>query len=152
MRIIKASDTCFALLHAGKFIADASGGEVRRFASEADAERWADGHIDDQLFDSPNGLSPPLVYSPHTALEVVTTNGTATDWLAPVQRVRYTNHRKETAERALALQNPWYGVSLFHLEDGPQWFLRAWDLDKEVQRDFALKDLVPLGPLHHPGA
>lgn len=48
----------------------------------------------------------------------------------------YTNHRGETAERAARPIRLYHGSTEWHPE--PQWFLRAWDDDKEDFRDFAL--------------
>lgn len=35
---------------------------VQDFETETEAEGWADGNIDDQMFDGPNTFSPPLQY------------------------------------------------------------------------------------------
>ena len=43
------------ILHANKII-------DQTFDSEEQAWTWADDNIDDQVFDSPNTLSPPLRY------------------------------------------------------------------------------------------
>ena len=36
------------------------------FDSKSDAWNWADSNIDDQLYDTPNTISPPLVYKKET--------------------------------------------------------------------------------------
>lgn len=35
----------------------------------------------------------------------------------------------------------WYGESKWH-SDGPQWFINAYDYEKDAERDFALKDII----------
>lgn len=49
----------------------------------------------------------------------------------------YTNWKGETATRAVVPHNVWFGVSPFH-GDRPQWFLKAWDAEKNAYRDFAM--------------
>ncbi|EXL07395.1 hypothetical protein BG46_10785 [Brucella anthropi] len=53
-------------------------------------------------------------------------------------RIIYTNYRGETAERAITPKRVWYGISDWHPR--PQWFLTAFDHDKNADRDFALID------------
>lgn len=53
--VIEPRGDHFVIIHAGKEI-DYS------FSSEKEAWSWADKFIDDQMFDSPNDLSPPLSY------------------------------------------------------------------------------------------
>ncbi len=53
-------------------------------------------------------------------------------------RITYTNYRGETAERTITPKRAWYGISEWHPE--PQWFLTAFDHDKNADRDFALID------------
>lgn len=54
----------WVIVHAGRVI-DAS------FPDRESAERWADSNIDDQMFDSPNELSPPLKYRDAPLMGVV---------------------------------------------------------------------------------
>jgi hypothetical protein len=56
---------------------------------------------------------------------------------APVT-LTYTNWRGETAERTILPQRVWFGATDWHPE--PQWLLTAIDVEKGVERDFALKD------------
>lgn len=56
---------------------------------------------------------------------------------APVT-LTYTNWRGETAERTITPQSIWFGSTEWHPE--PQWLLRAWDCEKQAERDFAMKD------------
>jgi predicted DNA-binding transcriptional regulator YafY len=51
----------------------------------------------------------------------------------------YTNWRGETGERRIKPVKIWFGSTEWHKEE--QWFLRAVDLDKNAERDFALKDI-----------
>lgn len=53
-------------------------------------------------------------------------------------RITYTNYRGETAERTITPKRAWYGISEWHPD--PQWFLTAFDHDKNADRDFALID------------
>lgn len=50
----------------------------------------------------------------------------------------YTNWRGETAERSIIPRGVWFGATEWHPE--PQWLLRAFDVEKQADRDFALKD------------
>jgi hypothetical protein len=51
-------------------------------------------------------------------------------------RVRYRNHRGVTGTRRLIPLETWFGETEFH--QGEQWFLKAFDCDKEVIRHFSL--------------
>nr|WP_278437252.1 hypothetical protein [Brucella anthropi] len=61
-------------------------------------------------------------------------------------RITYTNYRGETAERTITPKRVWFGISDWH--PVPQWFLTAFDHDKNGDRDFALRDFgsTNLGP------
>lgn len=50
----------------------------------------------------------------------------------------YTNWRGETATRTLRPMFVWFGSTEWHPE--PQWLLKALDVEKNAERDFALKD------------
>lgn len=56
----------------------------------------------------------------------------------------YTNWRGETHTRRILPLSIWYGKTEWHLD--PQWFLRARDVERGVERDFALKDLGSAPP------
>ena len=56
---------------------------------------------------------------------------------APIT-LTYTNWMGETAERAIIPRRVWWGSTEWHHE--PQWLLTAFDVDKQAERDFALKD------------
>lgn len=51
----------------------------------------------------------------------------------------YKNHRGETSVRLVRPIMIAFGANAFHRE--PQWLLRAWDLNKEAERTFAMKDI-----------
>ena len=52
--------------------------------------------------------------------------------------VGYTNYRGEHSHRSIIPQRVWYGSTEYH--PNPQWFLKAFDTDKQADRDFALCD------------
>ena len=55
MNVEKRDGCTYVIIHAGKEIDE-------DFNEEIDAWEWADKNIDDQVFDTPNRLSPPLKY------------------------------------------------------------------------------------------
>lgn len=52
----------------------------------------------------------------------------------------YRNHRGEVSRRTVLPRDLWFGATEWHLE--PQWFLRAFDLDRNATRDFAMRDMT----------
>lgn len=54
--------------------------------------------------------------------------------------VAYQNWRGEVATREIKPICLWFGQTQWHPED--QWFLTAWDVEKQVERDFALTGFV----------
>ena len=65
-------------------------------------------------------------------------------------RILYTNWRGETSVRRIVPWNSaggnkamWFGTTDWH--PGPQWFVSAYDLDKEDFRDFAQADILAWG-------
>jgi predicted DNA-binding transcriptional regulator YafY len=54
--------------------------------------------------------------------------------------IKYINWKNRTSNRLIIPIKIWYGISDFH--KGAQWFLRALDLDKNENRDFAIKDIL----------
>ncbi|QWK79424.1 WYL domain-containing protein [Ochrobactrum sp. BTU1] len=54
-------------------------------------------------------------------------------------RFRYMNWRGESSIRAVIPIQIWFGSTEWHPED--QWFLKATDLEKGAERDFALLDI-----------
>lgn len=53
-------------------------------------------------------------------------------------RFRYTNWRGETGMRHVTPISLRFGTSEYHSE--PQWLLRAFDHDRQAEREFALTD------------
>ncbi len=51
----------------------------------------------------------------------------------------YKNWKGETREREVEPIKVWFGKTEFHPEE--QWFLKAKDLEKNEERDFALLDI-----------
>ena len=57
--------------------------------------------------------------------------------------IRYTNYRGETADRLIEpLQHRYWGRTEYHPEY--QWLIKALDVQRGVDRTFALKDMVVL--------
>lgn len=54
-------------------------------------------------------------------------------------KIVYTNWRKETAEREIVPIEIWFGKTEWHPEE--QWFLKARDVGRGAERDFALQDI-----------
>ena len=55
-------------------------------------------------------------------------------------KFKYLNWEKKTAIRTVKPIKIWYGKTQFHTHK--QWFLKALDLDKKEERDFAMKDII----------
>lgn len=51
----------------------------------------------------------------------------------------YTNWQGETAKRLIKPLSIWFGSTQWHKEN--QWLLKALDVEKNAERDFALKDI-----------
>lgn len=58
-------------------------------------------------------------------------------------RILYRNHRGETAWRTILSGRIWFGATEWHPE--PQYLLKAWDVEKDAERDFALRDVLRWG-------
>ena len=54
----------------------------------------------------------------------------------------YKNWKNETKIRVVIPESIWYGSTEFHKEE--QWFLKAFDIEKSADRDFAVKDIIKL--------
>lgn len=52
----------------------------------------------------------------------------------------YRNHRNEIATRHVRPIRIWFGSTAWHRES--QWFLEAFDLDKQATRDFAMANML----------
>jgi predicted DNA-binding transcriptional regulator YafY len=55
----------------------------------------------------------------------------------------YSNHRGERGFRKVLPFRLWFGVTEFH--PAPQWFLRAWDFNRNAMRDFAITSIYGWG-------
>ncbi len=56
-----------------------------------------------------------------------------------IVEIVYTNWRGETAKRSIKPLEIWFGSTQWHKEE--QWLLKAIDIGKNAERDFALKDI-----------
>jgi predicted DNA-binding transcriptional regulator YafY len=54
-------------------------------------------------------------------------------------RIEYTNWRGETSVRTIVPLNIWFGSTEWHPVE--QWLMRAVDIEKDAERDFALTDI-----------
>lgn len=54
--------------------------------------------------------------------------------------IRYTNYRGETADRTIIPKRLRFASSEWHPEE--QWLLDAYDIDREAERSFAIKDII----------
>ena len=65
---------------------------------------------------------------------------------APVHgavEILYTNYRGEKAWRWIIPRHIWLGTTHWHTDE--QWLLVAFDLDKNAERSFALRDIESWG-------
>ena len=60
-------------------------------------------------------------------------------------KILYTNWRNETAERTIIPLSIWYGSTEWHTDD--QWFLKAMDVAKQKERDFAVLGVQNFQPV-----
>lgn len=58
--------------------------------------------------------------------------------------IDYTNWRKERSLRKILPLEIFFGLNEFH--PGEQWLLKAIDIDKKVERIFAIKDIHSWNP------
>ena len=67
--------------------------------------------------------------------------------MSPVEKkqvaILYTNWKGETAARRIIPIAVWFGHTEWHEQD--QWLLKALDVDKDTERDFAMKDIKKWG-------
>lgn len=54
-------------------------------------------------------------------------------------RILYTNYRHETAWRHIQPLRIWHGSTEWHKQQ--QWFLKAIDTERGIERDFAMADI-----------
>jgi predicted DNA-binding transcriptional regulator YafY len=55
-------------------------------------------------------------------------------------KFKYKNWEGKTAVRKVRPTEIWYGKTQWHPKK--QWLLRAWDLDKDAERNFAVQDII----------
>ena len=60
-------------------------------------------------------------------------------------KIDYTNYRRERSTRIIEPYGIWFGSTEFHRQR--QWLLSAWDVEKQVDRDFAMADIHSWEPL-----
>lgn len=60
-------------------------------------------------------------------------------WDGKVVEFTYTNYRGVTEVRRVVPINIWHGTTEWHPRK--QWFLHAWDLDRQAARDFTWADI-----------
>ena len=61
-------------------------------------------------------------------------------------KIDYTNYRGERSVREIAPERLWFGVTEWHPQ--PQWLLDAFDVEKQKQRSFALRDIHGVSDAH----
>jgi len=61
-----------------------------------------------------------------------------------IVKIIYTNYKNETAERIIIPLELWFGSTEYHKEE--QWLLKAFDLEKKAERNFAVKDIKSWAP------
>lgn len=61
------------------------------------------------------------------------------DEISPPATMEYRNHQGEVRKRRIVPTLVWHGTTEWHPE--AQWLLRAYDLDKNAQRDFAMREI-----------
>ena len=59
----------------------------------------------------------------------------------------YTNWKGETRQRQASLWNIFFGSNDWHKE--PQWLTRGWDLEKNAERTFSLKDITNIERINY---
>ncbi len=63
-------------------------------------------------------------------------------------RFKYTNWKGETGIRTVKPIKLWFGTTEFH--KGHHWFLKAFDVDKQAERDYAIEDIIKIYPIYEP--
>lgn len=59
----------------------------------------------------------------------------------PILKFYYRNYKGETGYRTVkGVPVFWYGSTEFHKAN--QWMIKAYDVDKDAVRDFAVKDII----------
>ncbi len=55
-------------------------------------------------------------------------------------KIKYRNWKGEIGVRTIFPDETWFGFTEFH--PTPQFLMKAWDVDKQAFRDFALMDII----------
>ena len=63
-------------------------------------------------------------------------------------RFKYVNWQGETGIRTVKPIRLWFGTTEFH--KGKHWFLKALDIDKNAERDYAIEDIIKIYPVKQP--
>lgn len=58
-----------------------------------------------------------------------------------ISAIDYTNRLGERSVRKITPIRIYFGLNSFHINEGPQWFLVAYDHYKKDLRHFAMKDI-----------
>jgi len=84
--------------------------------------------------DTPFGYSVDPLYAPKEFLDLSNIDN-------PKLEIDFTNHKNIRSTRIIKplRRSLWFGSITFHPE--PQWFLHAWDLMKNDERDFPVKNI-----------
>jgi hypothetical protein len=62
-----------------------------------------------------------------------------------IVEIDYTNYRGERAKRRVIPIRVYFSATEWHPEE--QWLLAAWDIEKQADRSFALKDIHSWAPV-----
>jgi len=68
-------------------------------------------------------------------------DGVHSRYIAPAFVFTYRNHRGVSGVRRVQPISVRYGTTEWHPE--PQWLMRAFDLDKDAEREFAMSEIAP---------
>lgn len=60
-------------------------------------------------------------------------------------KFKYVNWQGETGIRTVKPIKLWFGTTEFHPDN--HWFLKAFDIDKDAERDYAIEDIVKIYPV-----
>jgi 8-oxo-dGTP pyrophosphatase MutT (NUDIX family) len=100
-----------------------------------DELRWVDAtHIPEPLHSE-----LPLVFQKHHARLF----GEEKPSSSKTMEILYTNYKGETAWRKIFPLQLWFGKTAWHPKE--QWLLKAFDLEKQEPRDFAVQDIQKWG-------
>lgn len=58
-------------------------------------------------------------------------------------KIVYTNYRNETSSRNILPIQIYFGATEWHTDQ--QWLLKAYDIEKDAERCFAIKDIKSWG-------